>query len=96
MWSRYGRELFWVDGAPPYLWRADVLSKGNEPFAYSTPVAVIPIVDFETSATGQRAFDIAPDGQRFLLRRQPPVEGATRRSITVVTNWFEELRKVKE
>jgi hypothetical protein len=96
MWSRSGRELFWVDGAPPQLWRADVLSKDSEPFAYSTPVAVMPISDFETNATGQRSFDISPDGQRFLFRQLPPVEGATRQSITVVTNWFEELReKVK-
>jgi hypothetical protein len=70
-----------------------VLSKGSEPFAHSTPEAVIPISDFATTATGQRSFDISPDGQRFLLRQLPPVEGATRRSITVVTNWFEELRQ---
>ncbi len=96
MWSRSGRELFWVDGAPPYLWRAEVLSKGHEPFAHSTPEAVIPIVDFATNAIGQRSFDLSLDGERFLLRQLPPVEGATRRSITVVTNWFEELRdKVK-
>jgi tRNA A-37 threonylcarbamoyl transferase component Bud32/WD40 repeat protein len=93
MWSRSGRELFWVDGAPPVLWRADVMSRGNEPFAYSTPVAVMPLAEFDTNATGQRSFDVAPDGQRFLLRQQPPVEGATRFSITVVTNWFEELRQ---
>jgi hypothetical protein len=93
MWSRSGRELFWVDGSPPFLWRAEVLSKGNEPFAYSTPVAVRSIAEFQTNAPGQRSFDISPDGQRFLLRRVPPVQGASRRSITVVTNWFEELRQ---
>ena len=34
-----------------------------------------------------RNYDIAPDGQRFLMIKRPQV-----RTINVVVNWFDELK----
>ena len=55
-----------------------------------------PIVLFDAQnllpASGPRAFDIAPDGQRFLMIK--PYEGASedaRPQINIVENWYQEL-----
>ena len=36
-------------------------------------------------------YDVSPDGQRFLINTLLEEEGAT--SITLVLNWFEELKE---
>ena len=36
-----------------------------------------------------RFYDIAPDGRRFLMIKQPDV-----RSLNIVLNWFEELERL--
>ena len=44
---------------------------------------------------GPRAFDIAPDGQRFLMIRAgaPDTETVAPTQINVVLNWHEELKE---
>jgi hypothetical protein len=39
-----------------------------------------------------RSYDIAPDGERFLMVRQP-VGGEVLTNLAVVVNWFAELRQ---
>ena len=40
-----------------------------------------------------RSYDVAPDGQRFLMLRQSSgVTGASRPRLVVALNWFEELK----
>ena len=41
-----------------------------------------------------RSYDVAPDGQRFLMLRddKPGVEPAT--EMNVILNWFEELKRL--
>ena len=41
-------------------------------------------------ARGRAAFDVAPDGQRFLMIR--PVADPSQYAMRVVVNWFDELR----
>jgi hypothetical protein len=41
------------------------------------------------------AYDIFPDGKRFIMVSEPEEATATRRQqINVVLNWFEELRRL--
>jgi hypothetical protein len=40
--------------------------------------------------TRPRSYDVSPDGQRFLMTRLPSTRPPPR--ITVVLNWFDELR----
>jgi hypothetical protein len=42
---------------------------------------------FERTAYGARNWDVAPDGQRFLV-----AESTRPAEISIVTNWFEELK----
>jgi hypothetical protein len=40
-----------------------------------------------------RAYDVAPDGQRFLMLR-PETEPSTGADLKVVVNWYDELRRL--
>jgi tRNA A-37 threonylcarbamoyl transferase component Bud32/WD40 repeat protein len=96
MWSRSGRELFYVTGAPPAIVRVEVRpSAPGGPFTYTPPTTVFDLSGFRLGGTGfgpLRVFDISPDDQRFLMRRAPDAETSQGRIINVVTGWFEELR----
>ena len=60
----------------------------------TTPVfrAGVPKMLFEEtySATG---YDVAPDGQRFLMVKPPAVLQIPADQLIVVVNWLEELRR---
>ena len=90
VWARNGRELFYVDLANT-LTAVPVQTSGTT-FAAGNPAKL-----FETasaaSLTSFRDYDVAPNGQRFLMikenaaRDQKPTRG-----MVVVQNWFEVLK----
>ena len=44
---------------------------------------------------GSRPYDIAPDGQFFIIRTgQAEAGGGTASNMVVVQNWFEELKRL--
>ena len=86
VWARSGRELFYRNGD-----RMMVVDIGTEP-AFS---AGRPSVLFEgqfLNLSWAANYDVAPDGQRFLMIQPIEREGATSQ-IHVVLNWFEELKR---
>lgn len=48
-------------------------------------------IAFDFDAPRFPRYDVAPDGQRFVVVR--PVGGSTSATITVVQNWFAEFKK---
>jgi len=48
--------------------------------------------DYET-ATPMRSYDIMPDGQHFIMLRNEPWPDHPVTKLTVVLNWFDELRR---
>jgi Tol biopolymer transport system component len=94
MWSRSSRdmELFFVSpGSTPQLMRVPVRPSRNGEFAYGSPEPLFALTGFQSGLIG-RAFDIHPDGRRFLMVARASGQDEARRSITVVTNWLDELR----
>jgi len=90
-WARSGRELFYA--TPAALMSVTVRSTGTT-FAAENPTKV-----FDTAAylIGQsRTYDVAPDGQRFLMIK-PSQTGQDRAAsapcLTVVEHWTEELKQ---
>ena len=85
-WSRDGKELFYLnDGAMMAARRAAAPDLSwNEPTALFTG-------DYVWSENFGRPFDVAPDG-RFLMTKR--VTGSRPEEITVVLNWFEELKRL--
>ena len=85
LWSRNGRELFYRNGDALMI-----VSVETEPgFMPGTPRVL-----FEgnfSAPQGGRAYDISPDGERFLMMRD---SAAARSELVVVENWFEELERL--
>ncbi len=100
LWSRDGRELFYLTGNTEAIWRVPV---ETEP-AFK---AANPELLFKGKYVGARPsdgtpWDINPDGKRFLMIKEPETTGgesatgatvaSVPRKITIVLNWFEELK----
>ena len=90
-WSPDGRELFYRSFDPPKIMKVD-LELGPRA-SVGLPKALFD--DHYTLCYPMRGYDLHPDGRRFLFTRvkqpQKPVE-ITR--LSVVLNWFEELKRL--
>ena len=87
-WRRDGRELFYVD-PDNRLMAAEVDGQG----ATFKPGAVKPLFTINpTDLLSGYAYDVSPDGQRFLVISVAEQQG-TSTPITVVMNWQAGLRK---
>jgi Tol biopolymer transport system component len=90
VWARNGRELFFVDPANT-LTAVPVQTSGTT-FAtgHQTKLFAMPSI---ASLTSPRDYDVAPNGQRFLVITE---NGARDRNTTagmiVVQHWLEELK----
>jgi serine/threonine-protein kinase len=89
LWDRTGRELYFRSEHGAVM-RVNVLP-GNT-WQNSPPAETVPARYYDLSPAG-RTFDVAPDGKRFLMIKQPVGEAAVQ-NIVVVTNWFEELKRL--
>ena len=90
VWAPDGRELFY---RRPNDLAMMVVSLETEPtFRPGNPEVLFEAADFP-EVTGPRWFDIAPDGQRFLMTKQGGMtsEDTAPPQINVVQNWFQEL-----
>ncbi|MFI5181143.1 MAG: protein kinase [Thermoanaerobaculia bacterium] len=83
-WSRSGRELFYRDGDK--VMSVDVETKPT--FRPGRPRTL-----FEGHYHGSdNGYDVAPDGQRFLMIKPDPAESGPPH-VNVVLNWFEEVKR---
>jgi serine/threonine-protein kinase len=80
-WSRNPQELFFRNATTNQVMTVDVPAAGAEP---GRPRAIVPLA---TSL-----WDVAPDGKRFLIVKDPDPD-ADSGTVRVVVNWFEELRQ---
>jgi len=87
LWSRDGRELFFLD--QPRNMNAVTVQQGPRP-SFGSPQTL-----FETASLGlegqQRNFDLSMDGKRFLMVRNLPAP-ADVPSVVLIRNWFDDLR----
>jgi serine/threonine-protein kinase len=91
VWSSDGKELFYTPGGGSRLIGVTVTASQGFAFAPAPPV-VRPFTN--RSGAGERPFDAARDGKRFLgLLPASAGSGAPPRpEIRVVLNWFDELK----
>jgi Tol biopolymer transport system component len=92
VWSKGGRELVFMaatalntGGAP--LMAVDIETTPG--FHAGNPAQLLPGPYF--SGLAGRTYDLAPDGQKFLMITLPV--GASASHVIVVQNWFDELRR---
>jgi hypothetical protein len=64
-------------------------------FSAGTPEPLFRYADrFVMSGTGT-AYDVQPDGTRFIMVQEPETLPARSSQVHVVRNWFEELSRVR-
>jgi len=86
IWSPNGDELFYRNGDK---WM--VVSISTEPeFTNGTPKVLF---EGPYNNVPGISYDVTPDGQRFLVL-QPEYDDSEVRELHVVTNWFEELKRL--
>ena len=89
-WRRDGRELLYVD-LQGRLQSVDV-SVDDDTIDSSRPTALFDMPIAVDANLGLDAYDISPDGERFLVL---VIEGGdTRDPIAVVDHWFSELESL--
>jgi Tol biopolymer transport system component len=81
-WSRDGRELFYRNGDK--MMAVDVQTSPG--FRAGSPKVLF-------HGTYGNSYDVTPDGKRFLMIKPPAAAQAPRDQLTVVLNWFDELRR---
>ena len=93
-WARNGRELFYLDG-DGYLTSAPVAATATtfSPGAATRILGTRYYAGFSRRGQDLRAYDVSPDGQRFLMIKDDTSgsQTATPASLVVVLNWAEEL-----
>jgi Tol biopolymer transport system component len=86
-WSRDGRELFYNRGD-----RLVVVSvETTDSMLKTGPPTVLFEMPYTGLDRGGMGYDVAPDGQRFVMLQLPE---ATSSQINVVLHWFEELKRL--
>src|SRR6185295_116726 len=90
-WARSGRELFYVDLASTLT--SVPVPTSAATFAAGNPAKLFEIA-YATSLTSPRDYDVAPNGQRFLIIKENvgPDRNTTPAGMVVVLNWFAELK----
>jgi serine/threonine-protein kinase len=94
LWARSGKELFYL-GADGTLWRVPVEASGAT-WNAGTPMKLLERRYYNgDGASGGRAYDVSPDGQRFLMIKAPATDaGAAPPALIVVQHWDEELKRL--
>jgi serine/threonine protein kinase len=86
-WSPKGDELFYRSGDNKWM----VVSVSTEPeFEHGAPQVLF---EGPYSNVSGLSYDVTPDGQRFLVLK-PQYDDSQVRKLHVVTNWFEELKRL--
>ena len=93
-WSPNGQALFFLglrgDGVPDEM--AVVNIDLGPPLSVGNPEVLFDHAPYRRRGAEGRMYDIAPDGQRFLmLSRRDSGSARSPRQVNVVLNWFQEL-----
>ena len=94
-WARSGRELFYLDGND-LLTSVSVQTTATT-FRASTPAKILDRAYYAGATVrgyALRSYDVAADGQRFLMIKEDVAAKTTApaASLVVVLNWVEELK----
>jgi serine/threonine-protein kinase len=93
VWSRDGKELFYVSYAPPNGAMMVSRVEAGQTWVAATPVQLFRGDYLFVTGSNTRTFDIAPDGKRFLMIKDIETTNAPQASIVVVENFDEELKR---
>ncbi|HZI64117.1 MAG TPA: hypothetical protein VFE44_05005, partial [Thermoanaerobaculia bacterium] len=90
-WRRDGRELFYISGDRRLM---SVRILGSDPLDAAPPQALFPLRVVGAFEHTPHHYDVAPDGERFLVSQVP--EHAKTPAITVMVNWDSALGRPRD
>ena len=90
LWSRDGRELFYLEPGSPRRLMSVSIEAAESAFSFGSRTPVLDWPYYEGGAG--RTYDVSDDG-RFLALKEAGTDG-TSPQIIVVQNWFEELNRL--
>lgn len=85
VWARDGKKLYFRRGRSIFV--SDVQT--SPVFSASRPVKLLE-GDYGLTASGMASYDVAPEGNRFVMFRSTVSENQV--EVRVILNWFEELK----
>ena len=94
VWSRDGRELFYVAAGPDGRAMMAVGYAGDPTFTPARPERLFTVPNDIDFGGVFRQWDVAPDGERFVMLREDPTGNDRREGpaeLVYVANWFTEL-----
>jgi serine/threonine-protein kinase len=92
IWARSGQELFYVSPTGAVM---GVGVSGGPSWSATTPTLLVKEGYFTVSSWWGRSYDVAADGQQFLLIKEGGIDGIVAPpSIIVVQNWVQELERL--
>jgi hypothetical protein len=89
LWARNGRQLFYRQ--EDQVWAVDVRTDGG--FSTGKPRLLFERPGYSPGYP-IRSYDLSQDGQRFLMVKQEQRKPAPVTELTLVQNWFEELKRL--
>jgi len=90
VWSRDGREVFYAGADGQFM---VVPVQSGDAFVAGRPAALFDASAYYFGAPG-RNHDVSRDGKRFVMIKPLALETSAS-PITIVVNWFEELKKIR-
>jgi eukaryotic-like serine/threonine-protein kinase len=87
LWSRDGRELFFISGTGMMM--STTIKPGSD-FAHDKPVELFSASPYYVNVA--RDYDVSLDGKRFLMVKTADVKGA-KPPLVIVTNWFDDVQR---
>src|SRR5262249_27461606 len=85
LWSRDGRDLFYISRPPARLMAVPI--RTGPTLDRDNPKALFDWA-YANEGAGGRTYDVSPDGRRFLTTKLSAVNGAAASQIIVVQNWL--------
>ena len=97
VWSPDGRELFYLTAATTLASTVGLMAVPTETspsFAHGNPSVVFEGSYANRFVTRDRTYDIAPDGERFLMVKLLGAGQDSTTELIIVQNWFQELERL--
>lgn len=87
LWSRDGKEIFFLDGVALYTCAVSI---DGEALSLAAPTKLFDLPPGRKWERGLRPYDVSSDGQRFILVR-PALKDVPDRQIRIILHWPDEL-----
>jgi DNA-binding winged helix-turn-helix (wHTH) protein len=92
LWARNGKQLYYRSFDGKEVWAVDVQTGAG--FTASKPRRLLQLTEAMGKAYPVRAWDVSPDGQRFLMVKPDEAKPTPVTEMVLVVNWVEDLKRL--